>query len=44
MRFFCEGAYFIRIEFKLIRDVPMVVKKYGLGGFENEETQKSKCS
>lgn len=41
---FCEGGYFIRIEFKLVRDRAYGSEKIWVRGFENEETQKSQCS
>lgn len=34
MRYFCEGTYFLRIEFSLIRKRADGSEKYGLGGFE----------
>ena len=40
---FCEGVYFIRIEFSLVRKRADGSEKYGLGDL-NEETQTSKCS
>ena len=43
MGYFCEGVYFIRIEFSLVRKRADGSEKYGLGDL-NEETQTSKCS
>ena len=40
---FCEGVYFIRIEFNLVRKRADGSEKYGLGDL-NEETRASKCS
>ena len=43
MGYFCEGVYFIRIEFSLVRKRADGSGKYGLGDL-NEETRASKCS
>ncbi len=43
MGYFCEGVYFIRIEFSLVRKRADGSEKYGLGDL-NEETRASKCS
>ena len=44
MRYFCEGAYFIRIELKLIRNHADGSENICVRGFHNEETQANKCS